>query len=367
MVNMESTDEQKQGRENASSSQRSPTHNSAEELQSFQNIAPERTSPTSPSSPVRVHARPIDVNNSHSPSASLPFIKPITPPDSPTEDLPTPVSYSRSDRIRHLRHRGHHLLESRRFHECILTLVLLDLLVILAEVFIELFNYQSCLDHTGSSPYRPSHALKQTEYALHWITVSILSLFVLEIIAKFIVFPLRYFTRHWFHLLDAMAVLISFFTTLFLHGPSEHIVAFFIFLRLWRVFRIVDSVAAGMQLEYANKIETLKEQLMEAQTQLKHTQMKLKVKGDGKGGISTSAELKSPLSDVSSKELRESDTLLPKHGGSGGPQHLHAAYASVDDTPPYTAPIASTQSSRHAYGEEKQPRKESGHGDKKET
>lgn len=148
------------------------------------------------------------------------------------------------------RQRWHGLLESHRTHILILCLVLLDLAIVMTEVFAELFQYQKCIDFEAAALGEKFHVAQAVEVmaeVFRWISVGIMGLFVLEMVAKLIVFRLQYFTQHWLHLFDAVVVLLSFFASLFLQGASETIASFFIFLRLWRVFRIIDGVAVAME------------------------------------------------------------------------------------------------------------------------
>jgi hypothetical protein len=126
--------------------------------------------------------------------------------------------------------------------------------------------------------YEPPSGIELGLEILRYISIAILSLFVLELIAKCIVFRLGYFTHHLYHLLDALLILTSFFATLLLTGPTETILTFFIFLRLWRVFRLIDGVAIAVEAEAHTKEEKLQERIFELQTKLDWLTKKSEIK-----------------------------------------------------------------------------------------
>jgi hypothetical protein len=162
------------------------------------------------------------------------------------------------------RRKAHGILESKQVHIVILSLVALDLLVVMAEIFIGLFGYQQCLEYAGPEyPYEERHWIHEAEDALRWTSVGILSIFVVETLTKFVVLGWRYYAHHPLHIFDAVVIGLSFFTSIFLPagGPIEEIVGFFILLRLWRVFRIIDGVAIALHAQHASNRHKLKAEM----------------------------------------------------------------------------------------------------------
>jgi hypothetical protein len=199
----------------------------------------------------------------------------------PSTWIVPPVELHPADINSEWRHKWLEILESHRMHLIILSLVLLDLGVVVTEIFIELLSYQQCIDHEAEfegDKFEVKHSIEVTEDVLRWTSLAILSIFVAELIAKIIVFRLQYYYKNAFHTFDGLIILLSFFSTIFLHGIQETIVTFFIFLRLWRVFRIIDGVAVALEDEHdmekeqmEAKIKKLEGELQQLRTSAQHT------------------------------------------------------------------------------------------------
>ncbi|CAG8658961.1 6278_t:CDS:1, partial [Dentiscutata heterogama] len=96
----------------------------------------------------------------------------------------------------------------------------------------------------------------EIEQKEHWIFESLIivafiidATFLLEILLNFIAFGLAYFTKepHWFlHIFDAILVITTFFLEIFLHGKQREIVGLLIIFRLWRLIKVVGTVAVGV-------------------------------------------------------------------------------------------------------------------------
>lgn len=178
------------------------------------------------------------------------------------------------------KHRLHSILDDPRTHKIVLVFVILDLLVVLAEVFIDLFSFQDCRNHVGATKFEESHSAHVALSALRIVSLIILAGFLVENFLRLIVMGAAFYLKHWLHLFDISVVATSFFVTIFLHGALEEVVALFIFLRLWRVMRIVDGVAITLE-EKAEKHKHKKNELIK---QLKQHILDLEEsQGGGKG------------------------------------------------------------------------------------
>lgn len=189
----------------------------------------------------------------------------------------------------------------------------------------QLFGYQQCLDYAGPEyPYEERHWIHEAEDALRWTSVGILSVFVVETLTKFVVLGWRYYAHHPLHIFDAVVIGVSFFTSIFLPagGPIEEIVGFFILLRLWRVFRIIDGVAIALHEQHASnrhklkaEMKALREQVACLQNQLMLQCAKVRHLHDGDDdGFAVSKDAHHSPSDAV-------HLTLPHHDAKETPQH----------------------------------------------
>jgi hypothetical protein len=151
---------------------------------------------------------------------------------------------------------------------------------------LQLFAYQSCRQHTGGEKYEEPSGERTAEDVLRIASIVILSIFCAETLAKLIVQGLKYYLHHLIHLFDAIVIFTSFIVTLVLTGPLEEVVALFIFLRLWRVFRIIDGVAVSFEAEHEKKHRRMEMQQVQLEEKIKQLEGKLKEMQDavGEGG-----------------------------------------------------------------------------------
>ena len=159
------------------------------------------------------------------------------------------------------KHRLHSILDHPTTHKLVLLFIILDLLVVLTEVFIDLFSFQDCRNHVGMDKFEEGHATEVAMESLRIASLVILAGFLVENLLRLVVMGCTFYLQHWLHLFDLAVVSTSFFVTIFLHGALEEVVALFIFLRLWRVMRIVDSVAMTLE-DKADKHKQMKNQLI---------------------------------------------------------------------------------------------------------
>ncbi|KAJ1659068.1 hypothetical protein IWQ61_001784 [Dispira simplex] len=151
-----------------------------------------------------------------------------------------------------LQHVARQALESPRAHLCILTLVLVDLVIVLVEIGLSMYG----LDHDV--------ALQPWFKLLGWLSRSILLVFSVELFFKLLVFGWSYFLLGrdgWLHSFDAVIVWLSLIIELALHGKERELAHLLIILRLWRVVRVVDSVALSVKMSTDITIHSLHEEI----------------------------------------------------------------------------------------------------------
>uniref|UniRef100_A0A8C5N420 Voltage-gated hydrogen channel 1 n=1 Tax=Leptobrachium leishanense TaxID=445787 RepID=A0A8C5N420_9ANUR len=139
------------------------------------------------------------------------------------------------------------LLSSHKFQITVVCLVILDALFVLIEVLLDLELLEEKVDHIVPEIF-------------HYLSISVLSIFLVEIVAKLYAFRLEFF-HHKFEVFDAVIVIISFIIDI-IYISREDIfsaVGLLILLRLWRVARIVNGVILSVKSRAEEKTNKLKE------------------------------------------------------------------------------------------------------------
>ncbi|KAJ3338779.1 Voltage-gated hydrogen channel 1 [Gonapodya sp. JEL0774] len=180
---------------------------------------------------------------------------------------PSPRSASPSDIITKLRDKLDHvgvILESRGAHVAVLWLTTVDVVAVLTEILTSLWtDQQKCRDGTELNAQTGIvkgswRAVETAMYILHWISLSILLLFVLEILLRILVArpsPLHFFSS-LYHILDTLVIVTSLVLQIVLVPGSkgEELASLIIIFRFWRVIRLIESVT---MLESARTSERL--------------------------------------------------------------------------------------------------------------
>ncbi|KAM9330898.1 voltage-gated hydrogen channel 1 [Gastrophryne carolinensis] len=138
------------------------------------------------------------------------------------------------------------LFGCHKFHIAIVCLVILDALFVLIEILLDL-ELEHEVDHIIPEIF-------------HYLSVAVLSFFLLEIAGKLFAFRLEFF-HHKFEVFDAIIVIISFIIDV-VYITREDIftaVGLLILLRLWRVARIVNGVILSVKSRAEEKINKLKD------------------------------------------------------------------------------------------------------------
>lgn len=136
-------------------------------------------------------------------------------------------------------------LESRQVHIIVVILVLLDLVLILTDL---------CLFSFFPVEEEAPEAVHTAENIFAWTSVGILSLFTLEQLVKLVVFGPQYFFRFW-HAVDAFIIIASLVLEIVLRGAAREVTSLLIIFRLWRLVRIMHSIAEEVTIEHGESIE----------------------------------------------------------------------------------------------------------------
>ncbi|KAF0431526.1 hypothetical protein F8M41_005378 [Gigaspora margarita] len=148
---------------------------------------------------------------------------------------------------------------SRQAHLFVLFLVSADFLCVLTTIVISFL---------WPEMEREEHYIFET---LSLIAFIIDCVFMVEIAFHLFVFGLGYFFKdsNWFvHLFDATIVTTTFILELSLKGKEREVAGLLIIFRLWRLIKMLGTVAAGMGEYYDERSENLKKRAEELEKEL---------------------------------------------------------------------------------------------------
>lgn len=136
-------------------------------------------------------------------------------------------------------------LESTTSHIAIIVLTLIDLSLIIIELVLSSF-----FPNSETSP----HSVHDAENVLSWISIAIASIFTVEQLLKLFVFGPHYFANFW-HLFDAFVIITSLVLECVLKGAARETASLLIIFRLWRLVRVVHSIAESLHFESEARLE----------------------------------------------------------------------------------------------------------------
>ncbi|XP_020658313.2 voltage-gated hydrogen channel 1 [Pogona vitticeps] len=139
------------------------------------------------------------------------------------------------------------LFQTHKFQILIVCLVILDAVLVLGELLFELK-----IIHPDKDDIAPK--------VFHYLSLSILTLFLVEVSFKLFAYRLEFF-HHKFEVLDAVVVIISFvldIVVLFREHEFEAL-GLLILLRLWRVARIINGIILSVKTRSEQQVSKLKQ------------------------------------------------------------------------------------------------------------
>ncbi|XP_012518990.1 PREDICTED: voltage-gated hydrogen channel 1 [Propithecus coquereli] len=150
------------------------------------------------------------------------------------------------------------LFSSHRFQVIIICLVVLDALLVLAELILDLKIIQ---------PDKNNYAAR----VFHYMSIAILVFFMMEIFFKIFVFRLEFF-HHKFEILDAIVVVVSFVLDIVLLFREHEFEALglLILLRLWRVARIINGIIISVKTRSERQLLRLKQMNIQLAAKIQH-------------------------------------------------------------------------------------------------
>ncbi|XP_049645328.1 voltage-gated hydrogen channel 1 isoform X2 [Suncus etruscus] len=150
------------------------------------------------------------------------------------------------------------LFSSHRFQVVIICLVVLDALLVLAELILDLKIIK---------PDQNNYAAR----VFHYLSIAILTFFMMEIFLKIFVFRLEFF-HHKFEILDAVVVVVSFVLDIVLVFREHEFEALglLILLRLWRVARIINGIIISVKTRSERQLLRLKQMNAQLAAKIQH-------------------------------------------------------------------------------------------------
>ncbi|GAA6000523.1 hypothetical protein JCM10207_008051 [Rhodosporidiobolus poonsookiae] len=169
------------------------------------------------------------------------------------------------------------LMRLKRLHLIIIGLVAFDLVIVIVELIVALLTagcmteevYEYVLHAVESShghlkpaafacTMAPTAGREALENAIFGINISLLSVFMAEVLASIYAFgPITYCTS-WVSLLDGFVVVTTLCLDVYFHlskDPAAKSPVAVVILRLWKIFRAIHAIGHALQLHYAEQME----------------------------------------------------------------------------------------------------------------
>ncbi|XP_056022951.1 voltage-gated hydrogen channel 1-like isoform X2 [Ostrea edulis] len=157
------------------------------------------------------------------------------------------------------RRRMKKVFHSPATHTVIIALIILDIILLLVVLLVDI----DVIRVHAETPEEEEELKEEVEEGLHYAALSIISLFVVEVILKIAVEGKHFFSDKW-EVFDAVIIFVTFGLDLALaFSPVSYVVkdsvSLLIFLRLWRAIKIMAEIQYCVRKEVPEAID--KEQL----------------------------------------------------------------------------------------------------------
>jgi len=161
------------------------------------------------------------------------------------------------------------LLSTHACHYLVIFLVVLDVGFVLTEMVFDrkIRSFDDCCKDQNYMYYCPGyrddlHHWEHASHVVHLCSITVLSMFAFEVILK-IIFTPKHFFSHKMEIFDALVVFIAIsldVVYLFDHLVSR-IAGLIIFVRLWRVVRIVNGIILSAKQNADKRVKKEKTQV----------------------------------------------------------------------------------------------------------
>ncbi|XP_022343685.1 voltage-gated hydrogen channel 1-like [Crassostrea virginica] len=127
-------------------------------------------------------------------------------------------------------------------HVILIALIVLDIVLLLVVLLVDI----DVIEVHAETPEEEEEYKEKLEAGLHYAALSIISIFVVEVVLKMIIEGKHFFSEKW-EVFDAVVVFVTFGLDLALaFSPVSYAVrdsvSLLIFLRLWRVVKIMAEI-----------------------------------------------------------------------------------------------------------------------------
>nr|XP_039271457.1 voltage-gated hydrogen channel 1-like isoform X2 [Styela clava] len=201
--------------------------------------------------------------------------------------------------------RGHmkNFLHSKPCHIAVIVLVLVDSVLVITEILLDLHVVEV-------------HEESEAPEIVHYCSISILSIFMIEIAAKLIA-DWEHFWSHKMEIFDAIVVVVAFacdIGVLFVENEAAVALGLLVLLRLWRVVRLVNGIILTVKNEGDERVHALKDKLKSLEEKVEGMEEKLEKKEKNiqklrdiltENGIEVEIEPDPPLDDSTEQEKSE--------------------------------------------------------------
>lgn len=135
-----------------------------------------------------------------------------------------------------------HLLHTNKFQIGVVILVIFDCIIVITELMIDLRAFEL-------------HEESVVPHIFHYISIAVLSIFLVEIVVKVYAFRLDFF-RHKLEVFDALVVIVSFALDLAFSSGEGLVngIGLIIILRLWRVARILNGIILSVKIQAEKRL-----------------------------------------------------------------------------------------------------------------
>ncbi|XP_046365721.2 voltage-gated hydrogen channel 1-like isoform X1 [Haliotis rufescens] len=143
------------------------------------------------------------------------------------------------------REKIHHLLHTNKFQIGVICLVILDCFLVIIELLLDLRVFEL-----------PDHENHVAPKILHYMSLAILSVFMVEIGVRLYAMRLDFF-KHKLELFDAVVVIVSFILDIIYRNAegAANGIGLLIVLRLWRVTRVLNGIVMSVKRQSEKRLE----------------------------------------------------------------------------------------------------------------
>lgn len=147
------------------------------------------------------------------------------------------------------------MIHSFKFQAVVIGFVMLDCIFVIAELIVDLrITKGEVCDRITCAPIKKDHSLS---LVLQSLSLAILSLFMIELMFKLWALRFKFFESKM-EIFDAIIVIVSWSLDIafFHHEDDANAISMLIFLRMWRLIRIVHAIAVSMITPVIHQLET---------------------------------------------------------------------------------------------------------------